>query len=71
MNEDFYEEDICFICPYCGAKIHINHEIFSNYAMDDEEEVYCEDCDHTFIAFREVDVCYGSRKLNNNGKDQH
>lgn len=71
MNEDFYEEDICFICPYCGAKICINHEIFSNYAMDDEEEVYCEDCDHTFIAFRKVDVCYGSRKLNNNGKDQH
>lgn len=39
--------------------------------MDDEEEVYCEDCDHTFIAFREVDVYYGSRKLNNNGKDQY
>lgn len=60
MSEYIDAEGDYLICPYCGAKIRINPEIFSNYAMDDEAEEYCEDCDHEFIALREVYVRYSS-----------
>ena len=64
MGEYIEAEGDYLICPYCGAKIRINPEIFSDYTMDDEAEVYCEDCDHEFIALREVNVSYSSRKSN-------
>ena len=70
MSEYIEAEYDYFICPYCGAKIRIDPEIFSNYAMDDEEEIYCEDCDHEFIALREVNVSYSTRKSNDNDKEQ-
>lgn len=66
MSEYIDAEGDYLICPYCGAKIRINPEIFSDLAMDDEEEVYCEDCDHDFVASREVNVSYSSRKKNDN-----
>lgn len=66
MSEYIDAEGDYLICPYCGAKIRINPEIFSDLAMDDEEEVYCEDCDHDFVASREVKVSYSSRKKNDN-----
>ena len=66
MCEYIDAEGDYIICPYCGAKIKINPEIFSNYAIDDEACVYCEDCDNEFIASREVNVSYSSRKKNNN-----
>ena len=71
MSEYIDAEGDYLICPYCGAKIRIDPEIFSNYTMDDEREVYCEDCDHYFIALREVNVSYSSRKSNNNDKEYH
>lgn len=67
MSEYIDAEGDYLICPYCGAKICINPEIFSYYSIDDEEEeVYCKDCDHYFIALREVNVSYSSRKSNDN-----
>ena len=66
MCEYIDAEGDYIICPYCGAKIKINPEIFSNYAIDDEACVYCEDCDNEFIASRGVNVSYSSRKKNNN-----
>ena len=50
------------IWPYCGAKIRINPEIFSDNIGDDEAEVYCEECDRSFYAMREVNVSYSSQK---------
>ena len=49
-----------FICPYCGSKIRINLDIFSDRFVDDEAEVYCEECDRSFYAEREVIVNYYS-----------
>ena len=70
MSEYIEAEGDYIICPYCGAKIRINPEIFSDYAMDDEAEVYCEDCDNEFIALREVNISYSTRKSNDNDKEQ-
>ena len=60
MREYIDAEGDYFICPYCGAKIRINPEIFSDHAMDDEAEVYCEECDREFYAEREVTIKYSS-----------
>lgn len=71
MTEYIDAEGDYLICPYCGAKIRINPEIFSDHAMDDETEIYCEDCDHEFIALREVNISYSTRKSNDNDKEQY
>lgn len=60
MNDYINADGSYFICPYCGAKIRINPEIFSNSIGDDESEVYCEECDRSFYAWREVTVNYYS-----------
>lgn len=60
MSEYIEAEDDYFICPYCGAKIRINPEIFSDNIMDDEAQVYCEECNRSFYAEREVTVNYYS-----------
>ena len=39
-----------FICPYCGGKMRIDPDIFSDRFVDDEAEVYCEECDRSFYA---------------------
>lgn len=60
-----------FICPYCGSKIHIDPEIFSESFCDDEAEVYCEECDRSFYAGREVTVNYYSIGKITYDKKQH
>lgn len=62
MSEYIDAEGDYLICPYCGAKIRINPEIFSDNIGDDEAEVYCEECDRSFYAMREVNVSYSSQK---------
>ena len=49
-----------FICPYCGSKIRIDLDIFSDRFVDDEAEVYWEECDRSFDAEREVTANYCS-----------
>ena len=66
MSEYIDAEGDYLICPYCGAKIRINPEIFSDNIGDDEAEVYCEECDRSFYAMREVNVSYSSQKKNDN-----
>lgn len=60
MDKRIEAEGEYFICPYCGSKIRINLDIFSDRFVDDEAEVYCEECDRSFYAEREVIVNYYS-----------
>ena len=60
-----------FICPYCGSKIRIDLDIFSDRFVDDEAEVYCEECDRSFYAEREVTVNYCSIGKIIYDKEQH
>ena len=60
MSEYIEAEGDYFVCPYCGSKIRINPEIFSENLCDDEAEVYCEECDRSFYAERDVIVNYYS-----------
>lgn len=60
MSEYIEAEGDYLICPYCGAKIRIDPDIFSDRFVDDEAEVYCEECDRSFYAEREVTVNYCS-----------
>ena len=60
MSEYIDAEGDCFICPYCGAKIRINPEIFSGYAMYDNAEVYCEECEREFYVERTITFNYCS-----------
>lgn len=60
-----------FICPCCGSKIRIDLDIFSDSICDDEAEVYCEECDRSFYAEREVTVNYFSIAKMIYDKEQH
>lgn len=50
------------VCPYCDSKIHIDPELFSLTVMDDETEIYCENCDNDFVPIREITVSYSTCK---------
>lgn len=63
MEEDIntYDEKK-LICPYCRHRQEVG-ETFSHDDGDfEEEEVQCEECGKTFIAFREVEIYYQTRK---------
>lgn len=53
------------ICPYCGYERKVDFETFHGDSADCEEEMECENCGKTFIAFREVKCYYGTHKKNN------
>lgn len=46
------------VCPYCG------NEFTDSWEWDDyEDDIYCDDCGHTFAMERKIEVTYCSYKI--------
>lgn len=62
MSEFIYSDGDYLVCPYCGDKIPVGSETFFGNQLDTDEEMYCEKCDHDFIAYRQVEFHYSTSK---------
>ena len=58
------------VCPYCGNRMAVDCETFYSDSIECEEEMYCEKCDHDFIASREVTFHYSTFKSNDNEQSE-
>lgn len=45
------------VCPYCGYEFSDSWEF-----NDQEDSVYCGECDNEFVALREIEVSYCTYK---------